>query len=70
MDEITILIFLGFAFTGFMVGYPLGHIFGQRKLYRNQPLETFEHQQFGACLRTHSKRHRENYDVLNADILT
>lgn len=34
MDEITILIGIGLILVGFLIGYPFGHIFGQRTTAR------------------------------------
>ncbi len=49
MDEITILIFLGFVLSGVIVGYPLGHIVGRRAARRELFDECDAHLTYDLC---------------------
>lgn len=67
MDAIAIIIFVGMVFAGFIIGYPLGHIFGRREAARH--FECDAHLTYEPCQVRESRRRLENKDVLNAEVI-
>lgn len=61
MDWIGVFIFVGLIFSGFIVGYPIGHLFGKREAEIN--FERDLDRTYEPCLP------RKSADILDAEIL-
>lgn len=70
MDILLIIFGVGLVFTGFVIGYPLGHVFGKREAFHGYDMEPTVVRNARQRITKHRKCFcLECQDVLNAEVV-